>query len=552
MPRKPTSPTSPAQLKRRFAKAVFSPAGARAKVKPGDIGRLLKRGTEHWRCGEFRQAEFCFQSILRDHPHHGEALNLMGMLALEAQRYDVSVSLLEKAVKSAPSDPNYRNNLANSLIGDGAPDEALRHLRKALSISPGLNEALMNKIRAHRMLGEGQAALETCRKVLKTDDAFLPARVAEAEILLEMGRTDVATPLFREIIKIDPVNVAAIAGLASATKFKSGNTDITGIEATLERLSNQDKRQISIRYSAGKIREDMGDHEAAMTHFNAAKQLSTATFNLPAYRRHIDGQIRLFDRRFFQHRTGYGSASQRPVFVVGMPRSGTTLAERIIASHPRGAGAGELPHIELILNRIVQERQQPVQMDKAFRGLTRAQTKQFAERYLSVLKRHSHSAVRVVDKMPHNFQALGLIAILFPNARIIHCIRDPVDTCLSCYTHNLRDSHAYNNSLETLGGFYVQYRRLMDHWSDVLPLKMLHFPYEDVVNRQEEKSRELIAFLGLEWDDACLQFHEYAGSVRTYSAVQVRQPIYRSSLNRADTYGALLNPLRTALGKYAV
>jgi hypothetical protein len=230
-----------------------------------------------------------------------------------------------------------------------------------------------------------------------------------------------------------------------------------------------------------------------------------------------------------------------------MMRSGTTLAEQILASHPRVYGAGELPLLGRLIESLPRRLGTGDGYPEAVRRLDRATTRALAAEHQQRLKGLGGAAERVVDKMPANFLALGLIATLFPRARIIHCRRDPIDTCLSCYFHDFGPSIPYTLDLRHLGLYYRAYERLMAHWAAVLPVPVFELRYEELTADQEAVSRRLVAFCGLEWDERCLRFHETRRVVRTASQLQVRQPLYRGSVGRWKRYEAFLQPLRDAL-----
>ena len=236
-----------------------------------------------------------------------------------------------------------------------------------------------------------------------------------------------------------------------------------------------------------------------------------------------------------------------PVFIVGMPRSGTTLAEQILASHPQVFGAGELPDIDDIsrqLERVVPGNlKYPDCMELAAADTLRAAR----DGYLRKLADLSSGAHRVTDKMPHNFEHLGLIAALFPNARIVHCIRNPLDTCLSIYFNDFNAGHGYATDLGMLGEHYNEYHRMMMHWKNVLPIKIFDLVYEDIIRDQEQISRQLLAYCGLDWDPACLEFYKNKRTVSTFSYDQVRKPIYTGSVERWRRYEKFLEPLIKAL-----
>jgi hypothetical protein len=244
----------------------------------------------------------------------------------------------------------------------------------------------------------------------------------------------------------------------------------------------------------------------------------------------------------------FGVNSEVPIFVVGVPRSGTSLAEQILASHPHVGGAGELHDISQIVIRLADRLGGPELYPESLGRLEPAPTRAMAEEYLHQLRHRCGEAPRVVDKMPLNYQHLGVIAALFPRARVVHCIRDPVDTCLSCYFQDFTHPMPFGPDLAHLGHHYRQYQRLMVHFTRVLPLPLFELRYEELIANQEAVSRRLIEFCGLDWDDRCLRFHDTARAVNTSNALQVRKPLYRNSVGRWKRYAAHLGPLLEALG----
>jgi hypothetical protein len=250
-----------------------------------------------------------------------------------------------------------------------------------------------------------------------------------------------------------------------------------------------------------------------------------------------------FGRQFLHRAYAFGTESETPVFIVGMPRSGTTLVEQILASHPDTFGAGETRNIQ----RLVSQFGRPGEYPECVARLDVNVARRLADEYVLELHRRSGGKARVTDKLPGNFHHLGLIATLFPRAQIIHCQRDPRDTCWSCYFHNFQEV-TYNCDLETLGGYYREYERLMSHWKACLPVPIFEVHYEQLVEEPERIIRELIAFCGLKWNDDCLRFHETRRPVRTASNLQVRQPVYQHAVGRWRNYTRHLGTLLTALG----
>jgi len=283
--------------------------------------------------------------------------------------------------------------------------------------------------------------------------------------------------------------------------------------------------------ACGKIADDLGLYDRAFAHLVAAGQLPAAGDSEAADK--IQRIKETLPPQFYSDRADFANKSQRPIFVFGMPRSGTTLVEQILASHPQVCGAGELRFFAVEAKSLVPDR------------LVRAEAQRIAKDYLHLLQAYSSKAARVVDKMPYNFERLWLLALLFPNASFIHCRRDPIATCVSCFVHFSACA------LEALGQSYRQYHDLMDFWRRTLPVTILDVDYEALIQDLEGQSRRLIAHIGLEWNESCLQFHLTKRPVRTPSRRQVGRPVYASSLGSWRRYERHLQPLVEALGDLA-
>jgi tetratricopeptide (TPR) repeat protein len=519
--------------------------------KPGPIAQgtkkvlqLLQRGLQLQQTGKLKEAEYHYQLVLRDNPDHPEALNLLGTLASKAKNHGVAIECLTKAVEAQPKNIFYRNNLGYCLIAARKGREAIPHFRKVIAANPWMIEPLAGLARAHRLLGEGEEAEKTLRRALVLDPKNTGLKQSLAEVLIDVGKIEEAAEMFRELLKENPNSIPAIAGLASAREAGLEEGDLERFEFALKDSSLEPEKQVALHGALGQIYDQQKKPDQAFPHFIRANELENSDFSLISFRKQIDETIELFTPFFFMGKNGFGSQSERPILVVGMPRSGTTLTEQILSSHPLVEGAGELSEMKRLHDGIGHASQWRHNLI----SLMDTKCKQLAQMYLAELDRHSRTAPRVVDKMPHNFTVLGFIALLFPKARIIHCRRDAMDNCVSCYTHRFNKAHGYSTDMKTLGLYYREYQRLMDHWRKVLPLKMFELQYEDMIADQESMSRKLIEFAGLEWDDACLSFHETERTVRTLSRWQVRQPIYSSSVKRWKKYDEFLGPLKEGLG----
>ncbi len=286
------------------------------------------------------------------------------------------------------------------------------------------------------------------------------------------------------------------------------------------------------------------EYQQARAYFQQGDQRKEAAFDPAAQKEFVDRLIATFTSDFFAERRGWGSEDEGPVLILGMPRSGTTLVEQILASHPEVKAGGELTHLRDLARALAAE----------FPGLSspeaaasREQLEAMGEEYLSRIRALSAGSRLVTDKLPANFLRLGLIALWLPQAKVIHVRRNPFDTCLSIYFQHFEEGLPYSWDLAHVGAYYREYLRLMAHWRRVLPLPMLEVQYEDLVANQAEKTRDLLAYCGLSWDEPCLRFWETERAVDTASLWQVRQPIYTRSIGRWRHYEAHLGPLKQAL-----
>ena len=323
------------------------------------------------------------------------------------------------------------------------------------------------------------------------------------------------------------------------------------LERVLDRPALSEWERSSLLFSLGGLHDHLGAFDAAFRCYREANALRHARFDGDAVTRLTDQRVAYFSAERLARLPRAAKRDDLPVFIVGMPRSGTSLVEQILASHPRVAGAGELRLIGAIarsLNLGTDSGAVEAAPDLA-PGLDQESIDRAAASHLERLRAIGGEAARVTDKMPYNFRHLGLISLLFPDARIIHCLRDPMDTCMSCYFQGFRAGNSQTFDLGHLGAFYVQYDRLMRHWRRVLDIPVLEIRYEDHVAEPERTCREMLAFLDLEWDPRCLRFHESRRVVRTASRDQVREPIYTRSVARWRNYERHLGPLKEALAE---
>ena len=523
-----------------------------AGTQRSDIVHLMAEGGFLRAQGHLAQAAECYRKVLAIHPNHPDALHSLGGIALAAADVDGAINLLQRAIAGKPTDPAARCNLANAFLQKHMIADAEKQLRKALKLAPAHVPARCLLADCKAASGEPRKAKELYEDVLKEAPDNPQALIGCAHLYTTLGDIAAARILYARALAVPRARPIALAGLASHGDFKDDSPEAVEIGRYLRAPGLAVSEYMALHHAAGKIADDAGRHDEAFNHFAEAKKYVGADFDMAAHRQVMAKLKAVFTPEFFAARRNWGDPSERPIFIVGMPRSGTTLTEQVISNHPQVAGADELGDIENIAKSLGFL---PLDADlyvKRTLGLISAHVKTLARNYLAVLDRISDTALHVTDKMPHNFLHLGLIRLLFPSARIIHCRRDPLDTCVSCFTTHLQTkNHPYTADLKTLGEYYRSYVDLMDHWRRVLPGSILDSDYEALIAAPEEHSRKLLEFVGLPWDPAVLLTHESTRPVRTASRLQVRQPLYGTSVGRWRRYEKHLGPLVEALGDLA-
>ena len=506
-----------------------------------NLGGCLKELNLH------SEALACYDQLLTLGPGNAECHSNRGLVLQHLGRFEEALESADKALAISPGFADAWRERAASLIALGRQEDALEACARALAIAPQSHETLATRGMALMELGRPHEAAASFQQSLSQRPGYIDARLGLARLAAEEGRFVEAKALFDDVLRDDPGNVGSLHGLSSVQKFKAGDALFTAIAEKLRDTSLTSEQREQLHHGYAKISNDVGLYDQAMDHFAMSKACRPSRFDLARHREGIAAMQALFTPRFFAEREGFGLPDERLVFVVGMPRSGTTLTEQIIAAHPAVRGFGELQDMPQLAKTLGGGPKHPADFGRVVTALDSGAWRGLAERYLSAFRDAGSDVLRVVDKRPHNYELLGLLAVMFPRARIIHCRRNAMDNCLSMYMQDFNVSHGYNRDLATLGHYYRSYEDLMAHWRAVLPLKMIDCVYEDTVDHLEASARQLIAFLGLDWDPSCLDYHRQDRQVRTPSQWQVRQPIYRSSVDAWRRYEHHLGPLKAVL-----
>jgi len=493
-----------------------------------------------------------FRQSIYQRPDFAHAHYHLGICLAEATRHAEAEECFRRALAVRPDFPDCCVRLGDTLVALGKFDQAELIYRQAVQLQPTGPRCLALASTLFRQDKVEESLAAFCRAA-ELEPASAEVQTSWGTALISLGRSDEAVAHLHEALRLQPDHALAygfLGELAKETCYAFAAQEIENMRGLLACPQTPAEDRVVLHFALAHVHDRLGKVDEAFAHYRQANELKhqlnvheRVAFDGNAHRRLVDDVIAGFTPEFFQRVADFGNPSEIPVFIVGMPRSGTTLVDRIVSAHPQAASAGELIDLEKIVVDLPRKLDHPRTLDLLLH-LDRATVQDQAERYLRRVERLGSGALRVTDKMPQNYFYLGFIAALFPRGRVIHCRRDPLDTCFSCYTHNFAD---FSTSLEGLGFYYREYERLTAHWHAVLPLRMHEVQYEALVSRPEAAIRELIAFCGLPWSDSCLSFHEHRGPVHTVSRMQVRRPVYTTSLGRWRRYAAHLEPLRMGL-----
>ncbi len=513
-------------------------------------------GTALMRLGRIADAESSLRRATALAPAFAAARLNLGNCLRELGRLDEAAEAYRQAMAIRPDYPQAQLNLGSTLIELGESAAAETCYRDAISRHPDFAPALHNLGKLLRGRSELDEALALLSRAIETDPTFADAHNSLGNVYRDLGRMDEARTSYRAALAAQPDHARGHANLAYITTHGVDDPDVAAMETLLDREGIDAESEIQLRFGLAKAYEEMGEDARSFDTLRDANRLRRASFAANAETTaNAEALADLLAARFDEtgraRGKGMGFDSALPVFIVGMPRSGTSLVEQILASHPQVHGAGELIDLSELLAGTKERPPNPDEYFDAMKDFDPARGAELAQRYVDRLSARAPKALRVTDKMPSNFANLGLIDLALPNATLIHCVRNPMDTCLSCFKIDFNQGQTYYNDLVELGQIYHLYAKLMDHWEAVMPGKILHVSYERVTADLEGEARRLLAHCGLEWDERVLNFHKTERAVRTASAAQVREPIYRKSVERWRRYETQLAPLIEALGENA-
>ena len=506
-------------------------------VAHDNLGMLLSAG------GQPDEAIASFRRAVELAPGFVDALNHLGTALRDGGHRNEAVTLHRRATEADPASVEAQWLLGSALFDLKRAREAVESFERALTLDPRFAPAHLGLALAHRQQRRPVEARASCREALSIDPDNVEALAFLGELEADAGRFSEAEALFRRAIELRPEFAAAYFSIANHRRMTIDDGEWLAGAQALAAKPLPLGQQVSVQYALGKYWDDVREFDQAFDSYRRANELTKrygAVYDRAKLERTVDQLIHRFDADCMRRLEARGSPSERPILIVGMPRSGTSLAEQILASHPDVLGAGEVPFWDRAYAAFGKTGLDDTASARVLPDMARD--------YLEQLGAVADGATRIVDKMPANFLYLGLVHATFPSARIIHMRRHPIDTCLSIYFQNFFGMGPYANDLDDLAHYYREYIRITNHWRAVLPqTSLLEIPYEGLIEDQERWTRAMLDFVGLPWDPKCLDFHQTERVVITASKWQVRQKISKTSAGRWHNYARFVAPLRPLL-----
>ncbi len=510
----------------------------------------LALAAEHHKAGRFEEAERLYREIIRANPKNVDAIRLLGRVALSAGRHNDAERLFQRAIRLAPDFSGAMTDLARLLKEQNRFDEAIEWCERMVELEPGNPQAhfqlagtLAPAALTYRAIGAYERALELA-------PTFPGARLGLGHVLKTVGRQEEAVEAYRECIRLRPDSGESYWSLANLKTYRLSDEDVAEMEKRLQQDDLTHQSRVNFTFAMAKALEDRGEFEGAWHYYAAGNlaQRKEEKYDPVGAEVMNDAIIEVFDRAFLEKNAGLGNPDPSPIFVIGLPRSGSTLIEQILASHSQVEGTSELPYVGRVATSLNRNRADGVNYPEAMRELAAEHLQALGQDYLDLAALHrAEGTPRFIDKMPNNFPAVGFLHLVLPNAKIIDARRHPLDSCLGCFRQLFAKGQTFTYDLTDIGEYFLEYQRMMDHWHEVLPGRVLTVQYEELVNDVDNQVRRLLDYCDLPFEESCLRFYETDRPVRTASSEQVRQPIHNRSVGYWRNYAGKLDELRSVL-----
>lgn len=506
--------------------------------------------------GQTEEAEKICRQVLREHPNEVDAMRLLASIANKLEQRDDAIILLERAVELKPKFAGAWADLAETYTESEKFGEALDAVQRVIKLQPNMPFGHMIRGSILGKKDDHEGAINAFKEALEIEPEHIGSNMGLGNTLKTIGRYDEAVKSYKKCIEAQPLFSEAYWSLANLKTYSFDDDEIKNMEKHVQSQDLTPASKAFFHIAIANAKEKQMKYGEAWYHFHTGNELRRTSEIYDSVTTQVthDALIETFDEEFVNSTKGSGCQSDAPIFILGLPRSGSTLIEQILASHSRVEGTRELPDISLLGRRLTKSKPPGIKYPDAVKHMTDEEKIEYGESYLETSKRYRTDKPRFIDKMPNNFAHIGFIKTILPNAKIINAKRHPLDSCVSSFKQLFYKGQSWSYDLFEIGEYYLEYERMMDHWHSLYPGEIYDIQYENIVNNQEDESRALIQYCGLDWEDSCLRFYENKRSVNTASSEQVRQPIYKGAMyawkNYESEIGALKDILEPVLAKY--
>lgn len=506
--------------------------------------------------GQTEEAEKICRQVLREHPNEVDAMRLLASIANKLEQRDDAIILLERAVELKPKFAGAWADLAETYTESEKFGEALDAVQRVIKLQPNMPFGHMIRGSILGKKDDHEGAINAFKEALEIEPEHIGSNMGLGNTLKTIGRYDEAVKSYKKCIEAQPLFSEAYWSLANLKTYSFDDDEIKNMEKHVQSQDLTPASKAFFHIAIANAKEKQMKYGEAWYHFHTGNELRRTSEIYDSVTTQVthDALIETFDEEFVNSTKGSGCQSDAPIFILGLPRSGSTLIEQILASHSQVEGTRELPDISLLGRRLTKSKPPGIKYPDAVKHMTDEEKIEYGESYLETSKRYRTDKPRFIDKMPNNFAHIGFIKTILPNAKIINAKRHPLDSCVSSFKQLFYKGQSWSYDLFEIGEYYLEYERMMDHWHSLYPGEIYDIQYENIVNNQEDESRALIEYCGLDWEDSCLKFYENKRSVNTASSEQVRQPIYKGAMyawkNYESEIGALKDILEPVLAKY--
>ena len=523
--------------------------------------KLLAQAARLHKEGQLEEAEKLYRQVLKNNPNNIDAMRMLAMVAATLKRFDDAERLLRRAVGIAPDFLAAVIDLGRILKEQDRFEEAIGYFKKAIEINPNNPQTHFLLAGAYAPAALNQEAVKEYQRTLELSPRHPGALLGLGNALKTIGRLDEAVKAYHDCISVKPNNGETYWSLANLKTYRFTDEQLQEMENRVQDgAGTTDKSEVNFLFALGKAYDDRHDYDRAWHYYERGndKQRMLVQYD-PVHTETInDGIIGVFDKALFEEKSGSGHPDPAPIFILGLPRSGSTLIEQVLASHSQVEGTSELPYLGRVATSLNRNRPDGINYPEAVRELAPENLAALGEDYIRYAQLHrTEGKPFFVDKMPNNFPTTGFLHLILPDAKIIDARRHPLDACVGNFRQHYARGQTFAYDLTDIGEYYLQYQRMMDHWDEVLPSRVLTVQYEEVVTDFDNQVRRILEYCNLPWEEDCIRFYETERPVRTASSEQVRQPIYTGALNFWRNYEThlgelveILEPIRDRYRRY--